>query len=333
MRNISRRQALGQAAGAGAIAGAATLIGAPAVLRAAQPFRIRHATLMGGWGQLANEVFYEKAFSRKYDFTLAPGQTYNVLSTYYADFAKGNVDIGIGGWDFFAKIYMRGAPVRIIGIISTGSMAGFLGAPKGPRSLNELRGKTVAAMQVSSTYKMTKAWLAEFDHINLGKDISVQNAPNPPATIALLAGQRADAALTWEHSLSLGLHKVKGTEVFLNVGEYYKAHTKRDMPYFCVAVNTNVIKKLPKDAVSRIAAAYTDNLNWIMHHRDDYAARAKKLKIDPAVIKTAMDSGRLDLKMRSMSDEKNRSDVLYAAKLLQKTKFFPKPLDEGVFLA
>jgi len=333
MTKITRRQALGQAAGAGAVVGAATLLGAPAVLRAAPRFTIKHATLMGGWGQLSNEVFYEKNFAGKYDFTLAAGQTYNSLATYYADFAKGNVDIGIGGWDFFAKIYMRGAPVRIIGIISTGSMAGFLGAPNGPRSLSDLRGKTVAAMQVSSTYKMTKVWLEEFGGIAMEKDILVQNAPNPPATIALLAGQRVDASLTWEHSLSLGLHKIKGSDVFLNVGTYYKEHTKRNMPYFCVAVNENVIKKLPKDAVSRIAAAYSDNLNWIMHHRDDYAARAKKLKIDPAVIKTAMDSGRLNLQMHSMSEETNRADVLYAANILQKAKFFPKKLDEGVFSA
>lgn len=330
---ISRRRVLGQAAGAGVIAGAATLIGAPAVLRAAQKFEVKHVTLMGGWGQLANEVFYEKDFDRTRDFTMGAGQTYNVLGTYYADFAKGNIDIGIGGWDFFAKIYMLGAPVRIIGIISTGSMAAFLGAPNGPRSLKDLRGKTVAAMQVSSTYKMTKTWLQEFDSIEMEKDIQVQNAPNPPATIALLAGKRVDASLTWEHSLSLGLSKVKGSEVFLNVGDYYKAHTKRTMPYFCVAMNADTIKKLPGDAVSRISAAYTDNLNWIMNNRDNYAARAKALKIDPAVIKTAMDSGRLDLRMRSMADAENRKDVLVAAEILQKAKFFPKKLDEGVFAA
>lgn len=331
MMKITRRRALGQAAGI--VAGAATLTGAPAILRGAQQFEIKHATLVGGWGQLANEVFYEKDFAGKHGFTMAPGETYNVLATYYADFAKGNIDIGIGGWDFFANVYMRGAPVRVIGIISTGSMAGFLGAPKGPRSLQDLRGKTVAAMQVSSTYKMTKVWLETFDGIGLEKDITVQNAPNPPATLALLAGERVAASLTWEHSLSLGLHMVKGSNVFLDIGSYYKGHTKREMPYFCVAMNANVIEKLPKDAVSRIVAAYADNLNWIMQNRGDYAARAKKLKIDPAVIRTAMDSGRLDLKMRPMSDEKSRSDVLYAADLLHKAKFFSKELDEGVFSA
>jgi ABC-type nitrate/sulfonate/bicarbonate transport system substrate-binding protein len=188
-------------------------------------------------------------------------------------------------------------------------------------------------MQVSSTYKMTKTWLQEFGSIEMEKDILVQNAPNPPATIALLAGKRVDASLTWEHSLSLGLNRVKGSEVFLNVGDYYKSHTKRNMPYFCVAMNANTIKKLPKDAVSRIAAAYADNMNWIMNNRDNYAARATQLKIDPAVIRTAMDSGRLSLQMQSMADAESRKDILLAAEILQKAQFFPKKLDEGVFAA
>lgn len=333
MATISRRRILQQAAGSGLLAGTATLLGAPAVLRAAEPFEVKHATLAGGWGELANEVLYEKDFDKRRDFTFGRGQTYNVLATYYADFTKGNVEVGIGGWDFFAKIYMRGAPVRIIGIISTGSMAGFLGAPNGPRSLNDLKGQTIGAMQVSSTYQMTKAWIREFDGIELEKDVNVQNAPNPPATIALLAGQRVNAALTWEHSLSLGLQKVKGSAVFLNVGDYYKSHTKREMPYFCVAMNADTIKKLPKDAVSRIAAAYAENLDWIMNNRDDYAKRGTALKIDPAVIRTAMDSGRLSLKMRSMADAENRKDVLHAAEILQRSGFFPKKLDEGVFAA
>ena len=330
---ISRRRVLRQAGGAGLVAGATTLVGAPAVLRAAQPFEVKHATLAGGWGELANEVLYEKGFDKKRDFTFGRGQTYSVLATYYGDFVKGAVDIGIGGWDFFAKAYQKGAPVRIIGIVSTGSMAAFLGAPNGPRSLADLKGKLVGAMQVSSTYQQTRAWLKEFGGVELEKDIEVQNAPNPNATLALLAAKRVAAVLSWEHSVSLGLHRLPGSEVFLNVGDYYKQHTKRPMPYFCVAMNANTIKKLPKDGVARIVAGYGENLDWIMRHPDDYAGRAAKLKIDPAVIKTAMSSGRLKLEMQSMAEARNREDVLYAANLLVKSGFFPKKLDEGLFAA
>ena len=333
MTTISRRRVLQQAGRASLAAGAAAIVGAPAVLRAATPFTVTTSTLVGGWGELANDVFVERAYFKKYDFVFRQDQLYNVLATYYADFAKGAVEIGIGGWDFFAKVYQKGAPVRIIGIVSTGSMAGFLSAANGPNSLADLKGKLVSAMQVSSTYQMTKAWIREFDGLELEKDIKVQNAPNPNATIALLAANRADAALSWEHSLSLGASKLPGSKVFLNVGDYYKQHTRRTMPYFCIAMNANTIRKLPKDAVQRIVKAYDDSFKWIEANPDAYAAKATKLKVDPAVIKTAMASGRLKLEMQSMADAKNREDVLYAADILQKSGFFPKKLDDGLFAA
>lgn len=330
---ISRRRVLQQAGRAGLAAGAAAIVGAPAVLRAAQPFSVTTSTLLGGWGELANDVFIERAYFKKYDFVFKQDQLYNVLATYYGDFAKGTVEIGIGGWDFFAKIYQKGAPVRIIGICSTGSMAGFLSAANGPAKLDDLKGKLVSAMQVSSTYQMTKVWLKQFGGVELEKDVKVQNAPNPNATIALLAASRADAALSWEHSLSLGLQKLPGSKVFLDVGDFYQQHTKRTMPYFCIAMNANTIKKLPKDAVSRIVKAYDDSFKWIAANPDAYAAKAKKIKVDPAVIKTAMASGRLKLEMQSMADAKNREDVLFCAELLHKAGFFEKKLDDGLFAA
>ena len=210
-------------------------------------------------------------------------------------------------------------------------MAGFLSGPNGPSSLAGLKGKMVTAMQVSSTYQMTKVWLKEFGGIALEKGIRVQNAPNPNATIALLAADRADAALTWETSLSLGLHRIPGSKVFLDIGDYYKQHTKRTMPYFCIAMNANTIKKLPKDAVPRIVKAYNDSFKWIEANPDAYAAKATEIKTDPAVIKTALSSGRLKLEMRSMADAKNREDVLYCADLLYKAGFFKKKLDDGLF--
>lgn len=326
---VSRRRILKQACGAGAVA----LVGAPAVLRAAEPFAVKTSGLLGGWAELANDVFMEQGWDRKHGFTFTKERTYNVLATYYGDFVKGAVEIGVGGWDFFAKVYQKGAPVRIIGVISTGSMAGFLAGPDGPASLDAMKGKLVGAMQASSTYQMTKAWLKEFGRIELEKDIGIQNAPNPNATIALLAAKRVESALSWEHSLSAGVHRMPGSRVILNVGDYYKQHTRRDMPYFCVAMNADVIKKLPKDGIARIVKAYDDSFKWIASNSDAYASRAPKVKIEPAVIKTAMSSGRLKLQMQSMADAKNRQDVLFAADLLHKAGFFEKKLDEGLFAA
>ncbi|MGE3712720.1 MAG: ABC transporter substrate-binding protein, partial [Hyphomicrobiaceae bacterium] len=314
-------------------AGAAALASLPLPAFSKDLLPVKTATLFGGWAHLGNDALLERGFDKKHGFDITNVQTYNSLATLYADFIKGVYEVGVGSWDFFAKVYMRGAPLRIIGMISEGTQAGYLGRADGPSSIKDLKGKTLAAMLASGTFQQAKAYAKEFDGIDFGTDVTVQNAPNPPATVALLAGNRADASLIWEHSLSLGLDLVKGSRVFTNLGEYYTSNTKRPMPYFCIAMHKNAIDRLPKGSVQKLVAMYDDEFKWIHSDVNAYAAMATRIKVKPEVIKTAIGSGRLRFQMRSAADAKNREDLLYAANLLTKAGVLPKKLDEGIFAA
>jgi NitT/TauT family transport system substrate-binding protein len=325
--HITRRRLM-QTAGAAAIGSG---IAAPSILRAQDLVEVRTGTLFGGWAHIGNDALLDLGLEKKHGFRIPTPQTYNVLATYYADFAKGSFDIGVGTWDFFARAYMQGAPLRILAMISEGTQAGFLGRADGPSSLKDMKGKTLAAMQASGTYQMSKIFARTFDGIEFEKDVNVQNAPNPPGTVALVAGNRADAALTWEQSLSLGLDMVKGSRVFVNLGEYYTSHTKRSMPYFAIAIHQNAINRLPKGSTAKLAAMFDELAKWMHANVDAYAERAAKIKVEPRVIKTAITSGRLKFQMRSAANAENRKDVLFAADLLQKGGMFPKPLDDGIF--
>ena len=334
-RSISRRRLLGRAgtgvlaAGAGGLS--AGIIGAPYIARAQTLVPVRTGTLFGGWAHLGNDTLLEMGFDKKHGFACSVHQTYNVLATYYADFAKGSFDFGVGSWDFFARAYMQGAPVRIIGMISEGTQAGYLGRADGPKTLKDLKGKTLAAMQASGTYQMAKAFAKEFDGLEFEKDVTIQNAPNPPGTIALLAGNRADAALTWEQSLSLGLDMVKDSRIFVNLGDYFTQHTKMAMPYFCIAMHNSAIERLPPGSVAKVVAMFDDLSKWINANVDEYAARAPRIQVEPRVIKAAIESKRLRFQMRSAADTANRKDVLFTADLLTKAGMFPRALDEKIF--
>ena len=325
---FTRRRLLRQAATT-----AAAVVSAPYIARGQTLVPVRTGTLFGGWAHLGNDTLLELGLDKKHGFAMTNHQTYNVLATYYADFAKGSFDIGVGTWDFAARAYMQGAPMRIIGMISEGTQAGFLGRGDGPSSLKEMKGKTLAAMLASGTYQMSKVFAREFDGLEFEKDVNVQNAPNPPGTVALVAGNRADAALTWEQSLSLGLGLVKDSRVFVNLGEYYRQHTKRTMPYFCVAMHQNAIDRMPKGSVAGLVALFDELAKWMHGNVDAYAARATRIEVEPRVIKSAIDSGRLKFQMRSAAVAENRADVLLAAELLTKGGMFPKKLDEGIFAA
>jgi len=312
-------------------AASAIVSGLPAIARAQDLVAVKTGTLFGGWAHLGNDAMLDLALDKKYGFNMSAGPVYNVLATYYADFAKGSFDIGVGTWDFFVRAYMQGAPLRIIGMISEGTQAGFLGRSDGPSSLTDLKGKTLAAMQASGTYQMAKIFAKTFDGIEFEKDVTVQNAPNPPGTVALVAGNRADAALTWEQSLSLGLDMVKGSRVFVNLGDFYTQHTKRSMPYFAIAMHQNAIDRLPKGSVPKLINLFDDLAKWMHANVDAYSERATRIKVEPRVIKAAISSGRLKFQMRSAADPENRKDVLFAAEILSKGGMFPKALDEGIF--
>lgn len=324
---LSRRRLLG-AAGAAAIGGVA----APALLRAQGLPAVQTGTLFGGWAHLGNDVLIELGIDKKHGINMTATPPYNVLATYYADFAKGSFDIGVGTWDFFARAYMQGAPLRILGLISEGTQAGYLGRADGPTSLKDLKGKTLAAMQASGTYQMAKIFAKTFDGLEFEKDVTIQNAPNPPGTIALVAGNRADAALTWEQSLSLGLDMVKGSRVFTNLGDYYTQHTKRSMPYFAVAMHKNAIDRLPKGSTEKLTQVFDDLAKWMHANVDAYSKYATRIGVEPRVIKAAIDSGRLKFQMRPTTMPENRKDILFAAEIVTKGGMFPKPLDDGIFV-
>ena len=187
-------------------------------------------------------------------------------------------------------------------------------------------------MQASGTYQMAKIFAKTFDGIEFEKDVTLQNAPNPPGTVALVAGNRADAALTWEQSLSLGLDMVKGSRVFTNLGDYYtQPHQALDAVFRRRDALRTRSTGCRKARSSSSPALFDDLAKWMHGNVDAYAERATRLNVEPRVIKTAIASGRLKFQMRPATAPENRRDVLFAAELLAKGGMFPKALDEGIF--
>jgi NitT/TauT family transport system substrate-binding protein len=329
-KTVSRRRFL-EGAGTSGLALGAGIIGAPNLAFGAGPTTLKTATLAGGWSNMQNQVLFKNKFDEKNGLKFDSFRVYNRLGTYYADFLKGNFQIGVGTWDSFANMHLKGAPMQVVGIVSTGTLAGFFARADGPNSLEELKGKTLAAMQASGTFKMAKTWTKVFAGIDFDSDVSIQNAPNPPATVNIVAANRADAAIVWEHALSTGLHKIPGSKVFLNVNDFYRKHTGRDQPYFCIAINRAALGDVPKDTISRAVKAYTDSFEWMMANQAEFQALGPSVRIKPEVLKTAMDSGRLQWQMRPMSVEKNREDVHFAAEIMRKAGALPGKLPESYF--
>jgi len=189
----------------------------------------------------------------------------------------------------------------------------------------------LAALQGGGLYSVAKTTLKKFSDIELEKDVAVQNIQNINAGVTLVAADRADSTLVWEPGLATGLKMVAGSRILLNLDDYLKQHTGREGPYFALSVQEAALKKDP-DAAKRLTDAYIELFDYVGKHPEEFAEMGKVQDLDPAIMRDAMNSGRLKLQMRPMSVEKNRADVQFFADMLSENGGLPGKLPPSFYI-
>lgn len=327
MHDEQRRRVLRGAAASGLALGGAAL-GFPGIAHAQN---LKWANLTPGFTILVTEYMLAKGIDKKYGLNLGQPISYTAVSTYYNDFVAGNFDVCQGSWDTFGSRYLNGVPVQLACIITTGSMINIVTPKDGPKTLDELKGKVLAAPQSTGTYRMTRAIIKELHGMDIETDTKIQNVDNPAASVTLVMANRADAGLSWEPNVSSGLKRVPDMRILYNAGDEYRKRTKLELPYFGVALKKDMIAKDPTLA-KRVDQAFGECIRGITENVPEAVKLAgAKSGIPPDVLITAMQAGRLQLKHLSMGEEAGRASVRACSELLVKTKAFPRPIDDGFF--
>lgn len=331
MDGISRRQFLRTAAAGGVAAAAELGFGLPTAWAAST--QVSWGNLTPGFTILITQYMQAKKLDEKNGIQFGTPMNYTSVGTYYQDFVAGRFDVCMGTWDTFAARYLAGVPMELVCTITTGEMINIVAPANGPNNVKELAGKTIAALQSSGTYRLTKALIKEYSGIDLEAVATVQNVDNPAAAMTLVMADRADAGLSWEPNISSALKRVPTLKVIYNAGVEYRAKTGLDLPFFGVAIRKELSAKNPHIA-RNINQTYADCLAGIMGNVDEAVAIGGAGTGIPAdVLKLAISSGRLMFKHGSMMDPAARRSVLAAADLLQRNGLLPKKLDDGFFAA
>src|SRR5882757_8023014 len=168
--NLTRRDFVGAAAAA---AGALIPLARPALAQAAIP--VRWASLQPGFTVLPVQYILANALGRANGLSLPDPAPYTAVSTYYNDFVAGNYDVCIGSWDTFAARYQAGVPIRYLCTISDANMIALLAPKSGVSDVANLKGKTIAALQSTGTYRMVRALIKEAFGFDMEKDATIQN--------------------------------------------------------------------------------------------------------------------------------------------------------------
>lgn len=331
MDGISRRRFLRNAS-LGGVAAASALGWLPRSARAALT-PASWANLSPGFTILLTQYMQAKKLDEKNGLQFGTPINYTAVSTFYQDFVTGRFDVCIGTWDTFAARYLAGVPLEMVCTVTTGEMINIIATAGGPGSVKELAGRTVAALQSSGTYRMTKALIKEYNGIDLERAATVQNVDNPAAAVTLVMADRADAGLSWEPNISSALKKAPNLKVIYNAGIEYRNKTGLDLPFFAVAIRKELSARHPGIA-RNVNRAFADCLAGITGNVDEAVAiGGSGTGIPGDVLKLAISSGRLLFRHASMADPAARKAVLAAADLLQRNGLLPRKLDDAFFAA
>jgi len=175
--------------------------------------------------------------------------------------------------------------------------------------------------------------IREFEGIDLEKHVQIQSSDNPMAPLSMLMADRADAALSWETSVSAALLRRPDLKVIYNVGDAYKAKTGRDLPYFGMAVRKELTTKDPTIGakLNRVFKDCIDGINANIAGAIESAG--KNTYLPPEVLKTAFGSGRMRFSYISALDDEGRKTFLTASEFLTRNGLFPRTIDKGFFVS
>jgi NitT/TauT family transport system substrate-binding protein len=309
----------------------AGMAGLPALSRAEDLPKVNYATVATGMGVIINEYMAAKRFDLKNGINLTVVNSYASVATYYNDFAAGTFDLALGAWDSYLDMYHRGVPIKLVCTVTTSHNIGIVAGKDGPSDVRELKGKNIAAVQTSGGYKMSQMVIRDFWGIELGKDVAVDNVPSPAQAITMVMADRAAAGLSWEPNISIGLARVAGMKPIFNLGEVYAEKMKENLPNFTYAASAALLNSRP-DMAERIARTFADCIRAITADPTEaFALAAPKMKVEPAVLRTAFDSGRLKFDAEALSQPSARKLIKDAADYLHKGGALSKPVDDGFF--
>jgi len=294
--------------------------------------KVRWASLQPGFTVLPVQYILANDLGGKNGVGFPDPAPYTAVSTYYNDFVAGNYDVCIGSWDTFAARYQAGVPIQYLCSITDANMIALLAPKAGVNDVSQLKGKTIAALQSTGTYRMVRALIKEAFGFDMEKDATIQNVDNPAASVTLLMADRADAALSWEPNITTGLMKKPDLHVIMKAGDVYKKLSGGlELPYFGVAIRKELADANPGIAakIGKVFEECLSGINADTAKAVDLFGSKTGVAID--TLKEAMGSKRLTFNYRPMSDELSRSSVSLASEFLARNGLLNKPVDNNFF--
>jgi NitT/TauT family transport system substrate-binding protein len=313
--------------------GAATTFPAPALLRAQDAHTAKWATSTPGLTVAFYDYIRDNKLDEKHGLRFPAPILNPSITALYKEFVDGTYDLIVGSWDPFVARHNAGAPCQLLCTLMTADMIGLIATANGPRTIAELKGKTIAAPKQSGVYRMTRAFIKELDGLDLETGAQVENADRPGLGVMQMIADRADAALAWEPLISSGMLLRPDLEVIYGAGRSFRDKTALDLPYFCIHVRKDLLDRTP-GLSKKLNAMFADCVAGMEANFDQVADKyAARVRVYPSALKAARNAGRLRFKYGAASDPATQKTINAACDILVRQGVLTKPASPGFFAA
>ena len=182
------------------------------------------------------------------------------------------------------------------------------------KSLEDLKGKTVAAATATTNYAMFR-WLLQKQGVD-ADDLEVVNTATP-GLISYMLADRADAVQLWEPAYSvLKAQKPDIRALDLKVETTWKAFADSDrIPYLGVAAHADWAQEHAKD-IPALIKTYQDAADWVLANPDEAAdiiAGGIKGGDASVIADLIRDNGRLALQVVPAGDLTSEINAVFEA--------------------
>jgi ABC-type nitrate/sulfonate/bicarbonate transport system substrate-binding protein len=272
------------------------------------------------------DVVKDQGLDKKHGIDLEPA-SYGAVSAYYGALASGEVELLGAGPHVLQKMRLEGVPIRAVFTYARLNALAVIAADPAIKSIDDLRGKTIAADMGSSEYQILSIY-GRSRNLVFGRDVSVVQA-GPPLARTQLQANRVEAAMTWEPTATLTLKDNPRYSVILTGDTAWRSIAKSDGWQLIIVGREDFLKRAP-DALPRLLRMFQEGQQFIKTRPDD-ADRivGTTVKLPPGILKESVTAGRLVYDIKPAWEEE-RAVLWEMFKVAVDQNYLPKMPDEGV---
>lgn len=251
-----------------------------------EPLRIRMARLaFPSLVSVLVDVIKDQGLDRRHGVELQP-ISYSAISAFYGAQTTGETDAGVGGPHVYQRIRLEGGRVQIIGTYVGLSAMVVISRNPEVRSIQDLRGRTLAADMGSSEFQILSIY-ARSKGVDLSRDVTVVQA-SPPLARAQLRAERVDAAMIWEPTATLTMRDNRAYRIIFNGRSGWRELTGKDGWQLVVGMHESFARRFPQ-APQRLLAVLQEGQQFLRMNLDD-ADRivSRTLELPRGVLKEAV---------------------------------------------